>query len=152
MKKSIEERFESKVMPIPECGCWIWMGTWKKNGYGGFAIDRNHTIGSHRVSWEIYHGPIPEGLCVLHKCDTKPCVNPVHLFLGTHGDNMEDRDKKGRHIPHPGETHHAAKLTEIQIQEIRTSHESSRVLSKQYGVRSGHIRLIREGRRWKHLN
>ncbi len=73
-----------------ECGCIEWTGT-LKHGYG---IYRQRL--AHRVSWELHYGPIPAGACVLHHCDNPPCVNPLHLFLGTQLDNVHDMDDKGR--------------------------------------------------------
>ncbi len=79
-------------------GCWLWVGrskTW--NGYG--VIQHKHrALRAHRVSWEIHNGPIPVGLCVLHRCDTPACVCPDHLFLGTDADNNKDRSLKGRSV------------------------------------------------------
>jgi hypothetical protein len=95
IKWDIAELF-SRCMPVPECGCWIWMGRMssrqglygRPGGYaGGYA---------HRLSWTLHKGPIPRGLLVLHKCDTPSCVNPDHLFIGTHLDNTRDRVSKGR--------------------------------------------------------
>jgi hypothetical protein len=85
----------SRHIPIPESGCWIWEGTTNSQGYGSITI-KGKEKKAHRVSWELFNGPIPKGLLVLHKCDTPACINPHHLFLGTHRDNIQDCIKKGR--------------------------------------------------------
>jgi hypothetical protein len=77
--------------------CWEFLGTRDKDGYGRLAVDGRKTR-AHRVAWVVYRGEIPEGLHVLHTCDVPACVNPEHLFLGTHADNMHDRDAKGRAV------------------------------------------------------
>jgi hypothetical protein len=91
----IKAKLLNKAMPIPECGCLIWNRS-NRNGYGLLNF-KGKATSAHRVSWIVHYGPIPEGLCVLHKCDTPACINPHHLFLGTHQDNMSDCIKKGRH-------------------------------------------------------
>lgn len=81
-------------MELTERGCWVWDSA---NNYKYGKIRRGEKIVSvHRLSWELYRGPIPEGFHVLHSCDVTLCVNPEHLFLGTHGDNMRDMKEKGR--------------------------------------------------------
>lgn len=101
-----EARFWKWVdIKLPE-ECWNWKLA-KEGEYGGFSIRRKSTgvfrsIRSHRASWILHFGFIPEGLSVLHTCDNKRCVNPNHLFLGTQADNVEDMMKKGRHNPTPG--------------------------------------------------
>lgn len=93
--KSVASRFWEKV--VKTAGCWKWLGCTVK-GYG--KIGAQNCIGSplaaHRVSWELHHGKIPNGFCVLHKCDNPPCCNPDHLFLGSLADNNRDRVAKGR--------------------------------------------------------
>lgn len=75
--------------------CLLWTGRKSKDGYG--KINRKgKTLSAHRYSWTLVNGPIPEGLFVLHKCDVPTCINPDHLFLGTHQDNMDDMKNKGR--------------------------------------------------------
>jgi len=92
--KPIEERLEAKSIPEPNTGCWIWLGGRNSEGR---ALLGSRTAA--RVSYATYKGPIPEGICVLHKCDEVICINPDHLFLGTHTDNMRDMSRKGRGRP-----------------------------------------------------
>jgi hypothetical protein len=93
------DRFWSKVAKTRD-GCWEWAGGMFNSGYGQFCI-RHHPYLAHRVAYELTYGPIPSGsgyhgTCVCHRCDNKSCVNPSHLFLGTHQDNIRDRVAKGR--------------------------------------------------------
>lgn len=85
------ERFEKKFIPEPNSGCWIWTATVDEKGYGGFDWTK-----AHRISWKLYVGKIPKGAHVLHKCDIRPCVNPAHLYLGNHTQNMRDKVARGR--------------------------------------------------------
>ena len=101
--KTVEERFWGKVNKLTDDKCWKWTGATrgKEGVLYGVAWDGEKLIGAHRYSYELRHGEIPEGgeyrgMCVCHSCDTPLCVNPDHLFLGTHKNNMEDKVKKGR--------------------------------------------------------
>ena len=87
-------RFWTKVEKTE--GCWLWRGALSRKGYGSFRADAIGGRQSHRVAWELTHGPIPDGLFVLHRCDTPRCVNPAHLWLGTAADNSRDMALKGR--------------------------------------------------------
>ena len=92
--RALDERFWAKVEKGD--GCWLWTGATSRRGYGSITID-GRSVATHRVSYEAYHGPIPDGLHVLHSCDTPGCVNPAHLRVGTRLDNMRDRAERGRH-------------------------------------------------------
>lgn len=157
---SIAERFWRHVEKTD--GCWGWRGSTWRFGYGllwgGRENDTN--LLAHRVSWEIHFGQIPDGLCVLHKCDNPPCSRPEHLFLGTKADNNLDRDAKGRTVTPPrraaetynrGEAHHNSILTEAQVAEIKTASGSYRDIGKQFGVSTTTVRLIKIGRTWRHV-
>jgi hypothetical protein len=104
-------------------GCWIWTASDVRHGYGCFGF-RGKVWRAHRVAWTLFRGEIPAGLHVLHTCDNPPCVNPMHLFLGTPATNAADMKKKGRHPNRPYwdyETgpHPRAKLTESAVCQIR---------------------------------
>ena len=112
--------------------CWFWFGRKTNTGYGSIRFTNKKKTGpkstqAHRISWIFFRGPIPANMFVLHKCDIRNCVNPEHLFLGTHTDNMRDKWDKGRGF-HPNKkgTHnfYCAKFTKeeaIQIRELRTN-------------------------------
>jgi len=91
------DRFWSKVDVKEPSECWEWQASINKNGYGAFKFDGWMRPAS-RISWLITNGEIPEGMSVCHKCDNRSCVNPSHLFLGTHQDNMDDMNRKGRYV------------------------------------------------------
>jgi hypothetical protein len=141
-----EERFLKYVDKSGDC--WIWTGTKVGNGYGHFR-GRNGLILSHRFSYEQYIGPIPEGMNVLHSCDNPVCVNPQHLFLGTHTENMRDMWGKGRKS-HRGEKNSRAILTLKNVAEIRSMEGefSRKELSERYGVSRSTIGSIITNKSW----
>jgi hypothetical protein len=109
---------------------------------------------AHRVSYEIYVGPIPEGLCVLHHCDVPNCVNPNHLFLGTQADNNRDMHKKGRYgvASIRGERHGMAKFKDEDIRYIRSGFLSVKDLAKNYSVHDITIERIIKRETWGHVD
>lgn len=146
----IRARFDRKWRKDPETGCWMWTASVDGNGYGKLANGRGGWGLAHRVSWGLHREPIPDGLCVLHRCDTPACVNPEHLFLGTMGDNNRDRAGKGRGVH--GSRHPSAKLSPKLAREIRELFSvgwRECELARAYGVRPPSIRKVVEGRSWK---
>lgn len=100
-----EERIDRLSVPEPMSGCWIWLGATKRNPagheYGRLMVGSRQdgtrrTVSAHRLSYTTYKGAIPDGLYACHSCDNTLCVNPDHLFAGTHQDNVDDRERKGR--------------------------------------------------------
>jgi hypothetical protein len=104
---------------------------------------------AHRAAWELTNGPVRNGLFVLHRCDNRACVNPAHLFLGTHDDNMADMVSKGRQAR--GSVNGRAKLTEESVREILAVPTQGRVLAKRFGVTPQCISRVRRGHAWAHV-
>ena len=145
---TLKERFEEKYIPEPNTGCWLWNANAMPSGYG-MIWDGGRTKGAHRVSYELYKGEIPEGLHVLHRCDVPGCVNPDHLFLGTHAENMRDRNEKGRAVR--GEKHGQAKLTKKDIRDIREDVRSQEVIAVDYGICQAMVSAIKLKKKWAHV-
>lgn len=159
-KEHILQRLNRYIVQIPFSDCHYWVGGLsRKNGYGAFQIrekgnrnNRKH-YRVHRLIYEMYKGLIGDKH-VLHRCDNPQCVNPEHLFLGTHLENMQDMAKKGRTMH--GSKHKSAKLTPSQVLEIRKLYveggHTTRSLGIKYNVDSKHIHNIITGKKWKILN
>lgn len=171
--RTLSERFWEKVTKTD--GCWLWRGT-LTNGYGRVYSNKlRRPVFAHRASWELKNGSIPQGMWVLHKCDTPSCVRPDHLFLGTAADNVEDMHNKKRawaqvypelarangriHLRHLkknfGERSSNSKLTEVEARSIVREHwldgKNFSSLAKKYDVSSTAVSCIIKGKSWPHL-
>ncbi len=151
MKNSAEDRFMSRVAFEPNTGCWIWTGL-QSGGYGLFwLIGRNRA--AHRASWMLFHGVIPAGLFVCHKCDVPLCVNPDHLFLGTPQENSADMARKGRGTQ--GQRHWQAKLSDASVRSIKrillSGMRTKTSIAREFNVSLTAIYLVGAGRTWRHV-
>lgn len=141
------------VHPVLGTPCWPWTGGTVVRGYGQFWLGKQE--GVHRIAWRLLHGEVPGRLHVLHRCDNTICVNAQeHLFLGTHQQNMEDRDRKGRRRPPQGAEHGHSKLTEeqvLKIRELRATGIKNIDIAKMFGVSQSMVSKIGLGHYWRHL-
>ena len=140
--------FEHRYRINKDTGCWQWRGPRAAFGYGRVRHNGKY-IPAHRLVYQLYNGPIPEGMVVRHKCDNPPCVNPDHLELGTPLDNVKDWIERGR-TP-TGRRNPSVKLTEEQVREIRRSDAKGTDLAARYGVNPPTISKIRSGQLWPSL-
>lgn len=146
--RPLAERFWPKVRKTRSC--WLWTASVDVHGYGqigGISADGHRTMfKAHRVSWQLHRGPIPVGMCVLHKCDRPRCVRPAHLFIGTVADNVMDMTAKGRNVfqyRNPSK-----KLSDRQVRELRRRRaegERLKALADVFGVRESTVSRIANG-------
>lgn len=146
------EWFLAKIEPEPNSGCWLWCGGWLDTGYGNTSVEGARL--AHRYSWTLFNGPVPAGFMVRHRCDVRVCVNPAHLELGDHAENMRDMTARGRADVRRGDRNTQARLTVDDVTEIRrqrsegTTHAA---LADRFGVTRSAIQSIDAGRTWSHV-
>lgn len=133
--------------------CWLWKMATNRKGYGFFWDPRyKKLVYAHRASYEIFVDEIPEGLSVLHHCDNPPCVRPDHLFLGTAQDNSDDMVAKGRSYDRHGTRNPRARLTEDEVNVIRSIYKNKEAtqsdLAKAFGVAQQTISAVVTGTNW----
>lgn len=136
---------------LNERGCWVWTASRDPKGYGQFNFGNQRL--AHRASYILHKGDIPAGLIVRHSCDDPSCVNPDHLQLGTHADNMADRKERrtGRGSRNVGEKNWAAKLSKRKVQTIRKALArgvQGKTLAARYQVNQSLISRIKNGILW----
>lgn len=149
---SLEEKFWANVeKPNDQDSCWRWGGHLNK-GYGQIH-NGIKAWKAHRASYVINVGPIPDGMCVLHRCDNPECTNPRHLFLGTQLDNLKDMaaKKRGKNGNLKGSDVGNSKLTESDVLEIRQAQDSQSSLARRFGVGRSTIFRIRKEQAWRHI-
>lgn len=166
------ETFWSKVDRSSEC--WLWTAGVDKDGYGKFAVTlprgsrpKQRHVRAHHFSYEQAHGVTSKGLVLMHACDTRRCVRPEHLRVGTQTENIADRDAKGRTARgkrsgaytkpervRRGASHGNAKLSEADVRDIRALRAAGSPIAeiaRQFSVSRGHISFVVTGRGWKHV-
>jgi hypothetical protein len=148
-------RFLSKVIPEPNTGCWLWLGSLSEGGYGSLKLRKN-TRTAHKVMYVTEYGAVPPGQYVCHRCDMPACVNPRHLYAGTPKENSADRDRKGRSNvgPHPGQNLRGdrngnAKLSDKAVVKLRALHSAGatyRDLQLLFSISRSQVKNIISGR------
>lgn len=146
----LKEYIERSSVPEPNSGCWIWTLLGDVGGYGRGKFQGRRSL-AHRLSWEAHNGPVQPGLSVCHKCDTPLCVNPEHLFVATHAENMSDMRKKGRTNPPVGTRAHLSKLSDEVVRHILASDLSGADLGRLLGVSRTTVSKIRQRKTWAHV-
>lgn len=159
-------RFYQGFSEGPPGECWNWTKSVDSSGYGQVK-HLGKILKAHRISYEVHVGKIPDGLCVLHKCDNPSCVNPNHLRVGTKLDNTRDMISKGRARfkegtgaidPLRGEDNPGSVLTESQVAYIRRVYIARHpqfgqcALARKFSVSQGTIHRVVYRKCWNHVN
>lgn len=165
-RKRTAERFARYVETAGPDECWPWRGLKSHNGYGRLWNGERLIPATH-YAWEQSCGPVPLGMCVLHRCDNPPCCNPAHLWLGTQAENVADRDEKGRtcngdrhwsrQFPERqprGEARVGAKLTDDKVRRIRELSRNGwtqQRIAKSIGLSQAGVSRVLRGHTWAHV-
>jgi hypothetical protein len=152
--KTPREKFWLFVNKNANNGCWEWTGKLYRNGYGNFQF-KGISYLAHRISYKLEYGQIENNLFALHKCDNRKCINPEHLFLGTHIDNMKDMTNKNRQADFKGVQKYNSKLNDDAVIYIRNNYipfkNMAKDLAEKYGVSTQIIYNVANGNIWKHV-
>lgn len=149
-------RFAAYTRLAPS-GCLEWTGSRGTTGYGQFYFQGRPSVKAHRAAWVMAFGPIPDGMYVLHRCDNRTCVEPSHLFLGTHADNMADMSSKGRASSGPGlrgstignSTLHESDV--VRMRQLRAAGWTYKELAAEFATSLSNAHLICMRKHWKHV-
>jgi hypothetical protein len=144
-----QPKFWGFVKKLGDDPCWLWSGgrVWSHGGKGYGALwHKGKCYLAHRLSWFIHNGDIPKGMFILHKCDNKLCVNPHHLYAGTHRDNMRDKVDRGQS---------GIKITKDHVSEIRKLYETGTLrlidLAKEFGISTSQVWNVVRRKQWDHV-
>lgn len=132
--------------------CIEWAGVRSPEGYGRRQVGGSRTVLAHRYAYAEVHGPIPDGMVVMHSCDNPSCVNPAHLSAGTAADNNADRDRKGRQAHLRGESNGKAILTLDQAQAVAEDARKYRLIASDFGISPVTVCAIKVGRLWPEID
>lgn len=130
-------------------GCWIWEKSVRSSGYGAFRY-QNKNWNAHRLAWFFYRGSDPGEKQVLHHCDVRACVNPEHLYLGDHADNMRDMAVRQRAAKGSGNGN--SKLSLEAVKKIIKDARGLTEIALEYGITKEQVWNIRTGRQWRHAH
>lgn len=147
-RKKTVLRIYDKVSYVGDC--WLWKGSLRPDGYGTIIYKQKHAL-AHRVAFTVFVSPIHNNLHVLHRCDNPACVNPYHLYLGTHQDNMKDRQVRQRGNQPKGSKRKNAKLTEEKVISIKADSRTHKEIAQTYNVDETLISQVKRGIVWKHV-
>ncbi len=147
------QRFLTECNHSTKDVCWDWSGMFNTNGYGRFSLNDKHRL-SHRIAFEMFIGPIPDGYMVCHRCDNRRCVNPYHLWLGTQSENLKDAFAKGRMFRPDtnGERNGNRKLDWPKVNAIRAMNSmgiKKTLIAQSFGVSPSTIFEIASNKIWK---
>lgn len=149
---NITEALMRFVSPEPNTGCWLWTGALARANYGACNLRKYGEQYAHRAVWRATHGPVPDGLCVLHRCDNTLCCNPEHMLLGTQLENIADRQKKNRQAK--GERNRA-RIPAFAVLGLRVMRHLGCLdtfkEARRLGVGEATVRHAAYGRTWRHL-
>lgn len=152
IRPAAQERFRALADRGAPDDCWPWRGETTADGYGRIWLNARRRVMATWVALVMAGRPQPQGSLALHTCDNPDCVNPGHLYWGTHKQNMLDRASRKRTYVTPGEANHKAKLTEADIRAIRADPRSLKAIERDYPVRFTTIQSIKTRKTWRHVD
>jgi hypothetical protein len=146
--KTLAERISLMSEHDNETGCRLWVRGKNGTGYGNLIFGGKSLL-AHRAAYELAYGPLADGMKVCHRCDTPACVNPDHLFAGSHQANSDDKLSKGREAR--GVSHGMHRLTEVEIRKIRVDSRTQEEIAADYGINRSNVSMIKARKRWAHI-
>ncbi len=156
--RPVDERFWENVIKAALDDCWLWTGTKGHHGYGMMSVgskrDKSRrNVFAHRLSYELHYGPIPSGAVIRHTCDNPSCVNPGHLIVGSHQENMRDMVSRNRQTL--GTKNPQARITADDVRQIRALAASGTIhaeIAPRFGITRSAVTMIVERKRWAHVD